>query len=181
MTVGRAWLSEDRVTVSSNGGMLVRRAKPSDVPTMMRLIRELAEYEREPDAVTMTEAQLADALFTAAPHLFAHVVEVDGQVIGTALWFLNFSTWQGRHGVYLEDLYVTPAARGNGAGRALLRTLARICVDNGYARLELSVLDWNEPAIGFYRSIGAIGMDDWTVQRVSGTALLKLADSGANG
>lgn len=157
--------------------MLVRPAKPSDVPTMLRLVRELAEYEREPDAVMMNEAQLADVLFAPAPHLFAHVVEVDERVVGMAIWFLNFSTWEGRHGVYLEDLYVTPEARGTGAGRALLRTLAAICVDHGYPRLELSVLDWNEPAIGFYRSIGAIGMDEWTVQRVSGRALQTLADS----
>ncbi len=157
--------------------MLVRPATESDVPVMLALVRELAEYEREPDAVSMTPGQLASALFAAEPHLFAHVAEVDDEVIGMAIWFLNFSTWEGRHGIYLEDLYVTPAARGLGAGRRLLETLAGICLANGYARLELSVLDWNTPAIGFYRSIGAVGMDDWTVQRVSGDALTSLGGS----
>jgi len=155
--------------------MLVRPATPSDVPVLLALVRELAEYEREPDAVTMTGAQLTSALFVPEPHLFAHVAEVEDQVIGMAIWFLNFSTWEGRHGIYLEDLYVTPAARGAGAGRRLLQTLAEICLTNGYPRLELSVLDWNTPAIGFYRSIGAIGMDEWTVQRVTGDALTRLA------
>jgi ribosomal protein S18 acetylase RimI-like enzyme len=123
----------------------------------------------------MSPEQLHDALFTASPHVFAHVVEIDGQVVGSVLWFLNFSTWQGRHGIYVEDLYVTPAARGRGAGRALLRALAQVCQAHGYARMELSVLDWNEPAIGFYRSLGAVGMHEWTVQRISGSALAQLA------
>jgi len=96
-------------------------------------------------------------------------------VVGMALWFLNFSTWEGVHGVYLEDLYVTPAARGSGAGRALLASLAQVCIERGYARLELSVLDWNSPAIGFYRRLGAVGMDEWTVQRIDGQALRELA------
>jgi ribosomal protein S18 acetylase RimI-like enzyme len=155
--------------------MLVRPASPADVPAILRFITELAEYEREPDAVKATETSLHAALFATEPHVFAHVVEVDGDVVGTAIWFLNFSTWEGTHGVYLEDLYVSPSARGRGAGRALLAALAGVCVDNGYARLELSVLDWNLPAIGFYRSIGAAGMDDWTVQRVTGPALQDLA------
>jgi GNAT superfamily N-acetyltransferase len=157
--------------------MLVRPASPADVPTILGFITELAEYEREPDAVKATEASLHAALFATEPHVFAHVVEVGDEVVGMALWFLNFSTWEGAHGVYLEDLYVSPAMRGQGAGRALLQALAGICVDNGYARLELSVLDWNLPAIGFYRSVGAVGMDDWTVQRVSGPALRELAGS----
>ena len=155
--------------------MHVRPVTADDVPTLLRFIGELAEYEREPDAVRTTAEQLHDALFRERPHLFAHVVEADGEVVGMAIWFLNYSTWEGTHGVYLEDLYVTPAARGAGAGRALLRELAVTCVANGYARLELSVLDWNTPAIRFYRSIGAVGMDEWTVQRVSGHALEILA------
>ncbi len=155
--------------------MLVRPAKPADVPAMLALIRELAAYEREPDAVSMTQEQLSDALFRRHPHVFGHVAESDGSVFGLALWFLNFSTWEGTHGVYLEDVYVVPSMRGQGAGRALLRALADVCLHNGYARLELSVLDWNLPAIGFYRSVGAVGMDDWTVQRVDGDALAALA------
>lgn len=153
----------------------VRRVQPRDTPTLLRFIHELAEYEREPDAVHLTSAQLEQALFTDHPHLFGHVAELDGQVAGMALWFLNFSTWEGTHGVYLEDLYVTPAARGHGCGQALLSELAKICLERGYARLELAVLDWNEPAIGFYAGHGARQMDEWTVQRFTGAALLNLS------
>lgn len=151
--------------------MQVRTVTPDDVPSLMRFILELAEYEREPDSVKTTAEQLHAALFAAHPHVFGHVSEVDGEVVGMALWFLNYSTWEGTHGVYLEDLYVTPAARGLGCGRALIAELARICAARGYARLELSVLDWNTPAIAFYRQLGAIGMDEWTVQRITGAAL----------
>lgn len=142
---------------------------------MLRFIQELAEYERETDAVRTTEEQLGSALFGQRPHLFAHVVQTDTEVVGMAIWFLNYSTWEGTHGVYLEDLYVTPQARGSGAGRALLAALARVCAQRGYARLELSVLDWNTPAIGFYRRLGAVGMQEWTVQRITGAALADLA------
>jgi len=155
--------------------MLVRPTIPDDVPTLLRFIGELATYEREPDAVRITAEQLQQVLFTDHPHVFAHVAELDDEVVGMAIWFLNYSTWEGT-GVYLEDLYVSPQARGHGAGRALLQTLAAVCVDHGYARLELSVLDWNLPAIGFYRSLGAVGMDEWTVQRVHGEALTALAN-----
>lgn len=155
--------------------MLVRPAIPRDVATLLRFIVELAEFEREPDAVRASEEQLREALFGSDPHVFAHVALIDEQVVGMAVWFLNFSTWEGTHGIYLEDLYVTPAARGRGAGRALLTALAGICVDRGYARLELSVLDWNLSAIGFYRSLGAAAMDEWTVQRLAGSALVALA------
>lgn len=157
--------------------MLIRPAEPSDVATLVRFIHELAEYEQEPDAVAITEEQLRDRLFGDVPHLWAHVAEVDGQVVGMAIWFLNFSTWAGTHGVYLEDLYVTPQSRGRGAGKALLSTLADICVQRGYARLELWVLDWNRPAIEFYRSLGFVGMDEWTVQRLHGEPLRALADT----
>lgn len=142
---------------------------------MIGFIHELAEFEREPDAVHITQADLQEALFGSSPHLFAHVAEVDGLSVGMAIWFLNFSTWEGTHGIYVEDLYVSPDVRGAGVGRALLSALAGVCEQRGYARLELSVLDWNAQAIGFYRRLGAVGMDGWTVQRVSGPALGELA------
>ena len=139
------------------------------------MIRELAAYERAPDAVVATEQLLHDALFCDAPAAFALIAEDDGVPVGFALWFRNFSTWLGRHGVYLEDLYVRPDHRGNGHGKALLAALARICFERDYGRLEWWVLDWNEPAIAFYRSIGAEPMDEWTVQRVTGPSLRALA------
>jgi GNAT superfamily N-acetyltransferase len=153
----------------------VRPARPADVPEILGLIRELAAYERAPDEVRATEEQLHTALFGAHPAAFAHVAELDDDVVGVAVWFLNFSTWLGRHGVYLEDLYVRPAVRGRGVGTALLRELAALCVERGYGRFEWWVLDWNESAIGFYTSIGAEAMSDWTVYRVSGDALRRLA------
>jgi len=142
---------------------------------VLGLVRELAEYEREPGAVEATEDQLRQVLFEPHPTVFCDVVEVDGAVIGMAIWFLNFSTWLGRNGIYLEDLYVTPAHRGAGHGKALLANLARRCVDAGYGRLEWSVLDWNTPAIDFYVGLGATGMDEWTTHRVTGDALVTLA------
>lgn len=157
--------------------MAIRDARPDDVPEILAMIRELAEYEREPNAVVATEALLHDALFGDSPAVFALMAEVDGQAVGFALWFRNFSTWLGRHGVYLEDLYVRPEHRGLGHGKALLAELARICVERGYGRFEWWVLDWNQPAIDFYRSIGAVPMDEWTVQRVTGEALSRLASS----
>ena len=160
--------------------MTVRAARPDDVPTILAMIRELAEYERAGHEVRATEEQLRQALFGQSPALFGHVAEDDaGQVAGFALWFLNFSTWLGCHGVYLEDLYVSPSARGRGHGRDLLIELARICVERGYGRLEWWVLDWNAPALGFYRSLGAVPMDEWTVHRVTGDALQALASAPA--
>lgn len=153
----------------------VRRARESDVDAVVDLVYELAEYERAPRECRLTAAQLRAALFGAAPALFGHVAEVDGEVVGCALWFLNFSTWDGEHGIYLEDLYVRPSARGHGLGRALLTALAEECVRRGYTRLQWWVLNWNEPAIGFYRSLGAVPMDEWTVYRISGAALDHLA------
>ena len=146
----------------------IRPAAAGDVPRILQLIRELAEYERSLDQVTATEDGLRAALFAAQPAVFAHVAVAAGTVVGFALWFLNFSTWLGRPGIYLEDLYVTPAMRGRGLGKALLAELAAICVRRGYGRLEWWVLDWNAPAIGFYRSIGAEPMSEWTVQRLTG-------------
>lgn len=153
----------------------VRHVTPADVPEVVDMVHELAEYERAPAECRLTEPQLHAALFAPSPALFGHVAELDGVVAGFALWFLNFSTWRGTHGVYVEDLYVRPASRGGGAGRALLAELAAECVRRGYARLEWWVLDWNAPAIGFYRSIGAIPMDEWTVQRLTGEPLRALA------
>ncbi|MDX6352135.1 MAG: hypothetical protein QOF84_6925 [Streptomyces sp.] len=141
------------------------------------MIRELAEYERELESARATEAQLHDALFGAEPAVFALIAEdnTTGAPVGFALWFRNFSTWTGTHGVYLEDLFVRPEARGGGHGKALLAALAAICVERGYERFEWAVLDWNEPSIGFYRSIGARSQDEWTVQRLTGEALRTLA------
>jgi GNAT superfamily N-acetyltransferase len=158
---------------------MIRPAVPADVPGIYRLIRELAVYERSGQEVTGTEAELAAALFGPAPAIFAHVAVHDGAMAGFALWFLNYSTWVGRHGLYLEDLYVTPELRGHGYGRALLAELAGICADRGYGRLEWSVLDWNSAAIGFYTSLGAVAMDEWTVYRLAGPALDALAGQRA--
>jgi len=146
---------------------VIRPARPEDVPLVVDLIRELATYEREPDAVVATPALLHDALFGPSPALYGHVAEAGGEVVGFALWFLNFSTWLGRHGIYLEDLYVRPEHRGSGHGKALLTTLVDIARERGYGRVEWAVLDWNEPAQGFYRSLGAVPMDEWTVWRLT--------------
>ena len=155
--------------------MKIRRANKSDVAVILDLIRELAEYEQAPDQVEATTLDLERTLFAEDPRVFCDLVEVDGLIAGMALWFLNYSTWQGRHGIYLEDLYVRPDFRGKGYGKALLSHLASICVNEGYGRLQWWVLDWNEPAIEFYRSIGAEAMDEWTVFRVSGKELERLA------
>jgi GNAT superfamily N-acetyltransferase len=156
--------------------MTVRRVRPDDVPTVLRLVRELAGYERAAHEVVMTEAQLHEALFGASPSVSAHVAEDrDGEVVGFALWFLTFSTWRGTSGIHLEDLFVSPAHRGTGLGRELLRTLAQVCVDRGFARLEWSVLDWNTPSIDFYRAAGAVPMDEWTTFRLTDDALTDFA------
>jgi len=153
----------------------VREIRPDDVPAVVALVRELAEYEKAADEARMTEEQLRVALFGEAPKLFGHVAEVDGRVVGMAVWFLNFSTWRGTHGVYLEDLYVQPGHRGTGLGRELLRTLAGVCVEQGYSRLEWSVLDWNAPSIEFYKAAGAVPLDEWTVYRLTDDALRSFA------
>lgn len=180
--LGAEDLTEDRVgrryRVPVTDGT-IRRAEPADVPEILLMVRELAEYERAPHEAIATEAQFHAALFGPSPAVFAHVVEHDGgdgrRLGGFAMWFLNFSTWLGQHGLYLEDLYVRPELRGLGYGTRLLGTLAQECVNQGYGRFEWWVLDWNEPALGFYRSIGAEPMDEWTVQRVTGDALRALA------
>ena len=156
---------------------MIRRVEPRDVDAVVRLVHELALYERAPEQCHLTAEQLHTALFNDNPALFGHVAEVDGQVVGIALWFLNFSTWDGVHGIYLEDLYVTPEQRGGGIGRQLLETLAQECVAKGYTRFQWWVLNWNEPSIGFYKKLGAVPMDEWTVMRVADEALQTLASS----
>ena len=153
----------------------IRPATPDDVATILRFVQDLAAFEREPDAVEATEAMMADALFGPQPAAEAVIAEDAGEPVGFALFFHNFSTWKGRRGLYLEDLYVTPAARGKGVGGALLRHLAGIAVDRDCARFEWAVLDWNADAIAVYRRMGAMGLDEWTVQRVEGEALRQMA------
>jgi len=160
-----------------NGGAVLRWARRGDEDGILDCIRRLAEYEKEPDAVRTTADDLCQTLFCPSPSVFAHVVEKGGQIVAVAVWFLNYSTWTGRNGIYLEDLFVREGERRHGYGRALLKALAEVCAERGYRRLEWSVLDWNEPSIRFYRSIGATGMDEWTVQRLSGDALARLAAS----
>jgi GNAT superfamily N-acetyltransferase len=169
---------------------LIRPAQPGDVPDILAMIHELAEYERSADQVQATEQMLADLLFgsntpSGVPAAFCHVAQpgtpdpVGAPLAGMALWFLNASTWTGRHGIYLEDLYVRPEFRGLGIGQALMAELAGICVDRGYARLEWWVLDWNTPALEFYRRLGARAMDEWTVHRITGADLADLAPGSA--
>jgi len=153
----------------------VRPIRPDDVPAVVGMVRELAAYEKAEHEALMTEQQLHEALFGESPALFGHVAVADGEPAGVALWFLNFSTWRGTHGIYLEDLYVRPRHRGSGLGRELLRTLAEVCVARGFSRLEWSVLDWNTPSIEFYRAAGAVPMDGWTVFRLAGDALPRCA------
>ena len=154
----------------------VRPATPADVPVLLALVHELAVYEREPDAVETTEQMLRDALFGSSPVASCHVAVLDGAVVGMALWYVTFSTWKGVPGLWLEDLFVREGARGTGLGRRLLQTLAGVCVERGYARFEWWVLDWNAPAVGFYRSLGAVPQDEWTTFRVDGQALEDLAE-----
>lgn len=149
----------------------IRPATAADVPDMVRLVHDLAAYERAPEQCVLTDEMLHERLFGGQPALYAHVAEVDGAVVGTAIWFLNFSTWDGVHGIHLEDLYVDPAQRGSGLGKALLTELARVCVERGYSRLQWQVLDWNTPSIEFYRSLGAVDLEDWRTYRLSGEAL----------
>ncbi|MDO5742865.1 MAG: GNAT family N-acetyltransferase [Micrococcaceae bacterium] len=153
---------------------LIRPARPGDAADILDLIHELAIYEREPDAVKNTEPALVSHLFGPDPQVYAHVLEQEGTVLGFALWFLTYSTWEGTHGIHLEDLYVRETSRGAGHGKALLTELARLAVERGYRRVEWSVLDWNAPAIGFYDSLGAGSMDGWTVRRLEGAALAEL-------
>ncbi|MBQ0864002.1 GNAT family N-acetyltransferase [Streptomyces sp. A73] len=154
---------------------MIRDAVPADIPVIHTMIRELAEYERASEEARATEEQLHEALFGERSAAYAHLAEdAAGDPVGFSLWFLNFSTWRGVHGIYLEDLYVRPAARGGGYGKALLTQLARLCVERGYERLEWSVLNWNAPSIAFYESLGARPQDEWTVYRLTDDALKSL-------
>ena len=154
---------------------MIRPAAVDDVPTIFRLIRQLAEYERLSHEVLLEEAQLREHLFGSRPWAEVLLAEESGRVVGFALFFHNYSTFAGKPGIYLEDLFVEPEHRAKGHGKALFQAVARLAVDRGCARMEWSVLDWNEPAIRFYRSLGARAMDDWTVYRLSGESLTKAA------
>ncbi len=156
---------------------VIRPATADDVPTLLSLVAELAAYEKEPDAATGTEQDYLAALFPRGqdPAVSAFVAEVDGEVVGMAIWFVTFSTWTAQHGAWLEDLFVRPAHRGRGIGRDLMAAIARVCVDRGYPRMEWTVLDWNTPAIEVYHHLGAEAMDQWTTQRLTGAALTQLA------
>ncbi|GAA3736450.1 GNAT family N-acetyltransferase [Streptomyces tremellae] len=155
---------------------MIRSATPADVPVIHAMVRELADYEKALHEARATEVQLHEALFGERPAACAHVAvdDRDGTPVGFALWFLSFSTWRGVHGIHLEDLYVRPGHRGGGHGKALLRTLAALCVDRGYERLEWSVLDGNEPSIAFYRALGARPQDGWTAYRLTDEPLRAL-------
>jgi GNAT superfamily N-acetyltransferase len=155
--------------------LLIRRARPDEAGIVLSLIRELAEYEKLLHEVEATEAMIADALFGASPRLFSDIAEWNGEVAGFAVWFVNFSTFSGRPGIYLEDLFVRPALRGKGIGKALLSHLAKECVANNWSRLQWSVLDWNAPSIAFYKTLGAVMLDEWTICKVAGPALNALA------
>ena len=155
---------------------LIRRARPGDETEIVAMIRELAEFERAADECTVTENQISAALFGDQPVGFCHIADVDGHAAAIALWFRNFSTWDGVAGVYLEDLFVRPAFRRRGLARMMLATLARECVDNGYSRLSWAVLDWNVNAIALYDAVGGKQMSEWITYRVSGPELSALAD-----
>jgi GNAT superfamily N-acetyltransferase len=153
----------------------VRVASPADTPLILEFIKDLAEYERLAHEVEASEADIRRDLFGENPRCFCDIAEVDGQPVGFALWFYSYSTFRGRAGIYLEDLFVKPEARGSGAGKALLRRLAQRCVEADLGRLEWSVLDWNAPSIAFYDSLGAMKKEGWTVRRLYGEALSQLA------
>jgi GNAT superfamily N-acetyltransferase len=155
--------------------LAIRPARPGEAGLVLSFIRELAEYEKLAHEVETTEAAIADALFGASPLVYCDIAEWNGEPAGFQVWFVNFSTFSGRYGIYLEDLFVRPALRGKGIGKAMLAHLASRCVENGWSRLQWSVLDWNTPSIEFYKSLGAELMDEWTVCKVTGEALKTLA------
>ena len=155
--------------------MSIRPATIEDTDEILALIVELALYEKAPEEAKATREQIIDSFFCDNPKVFCEIVEVDGAIAGLAIWFLNYSTWQGKHGIYLEDLFIRPQFRGKGFGKALLKHLAAICEARGYGRFQWWVLDWNEPSIEFYKALGAVAMDEWTVYRVSEDALTQLA------
>lgn len=155
----------------------IRPAVPEDLPDVLRLVRELASYEKEPDAAVATLDDFAAVLFPdhGHPSTFCHLAVVEGTVVGIAAWFLTFSTWTGQHGIWLEDLYVEPAHRGSGLGKGLLAALAGVAVANGWTRVEWWVLNWNTPSIGFYESLGAVAQNEWTTFRLDGPALARFS------
>ncbi len=155
--------------------MQIRPATIADTDEILALIYELAVYEKAPEEAKATREQIIEGFFGENPKVFCEIVEVDGAIAGLAIWFLNYSTWQGKHGIYLEDLFIRPQYRGKGYGKGLLKHLAAICEERGYGRFQWWVLDWNTPAIEFYKSLGAKAMDSWTVYRVSEEALTELA------
>ena len=161
-----------------SSALSIRRARPGEAGVVLSLVQELAEYEKLLHEVEATEKMIADALFRANPLLFCEIAEWNGEVAGFAVWFTNFSTFSGRGGIYLEDLFVRPALRGRGIGKALLAHLARECVANGWSRLQWLVLDWNTPSVEFYKSLGAVMVDDWSLCRLGGPALKTLAEGG---
>ena len=154
--------------------MNIRPATIEDTEEILALIYELALYEKAPEEAKATRDQIHESFFTKDPKVFCDVVDIDGAIAGCAIWFRNYSTWQGKHGIYLEDLFIRPQFRGRGYGKAMLQHLAAICEKRGYGRFQWWVLDWNEPSIEFYKSLGANAMDEWTVYRVSGQALTDL-------
>ncbi|MFM8404982.1 MAG: N-acetyltransferase family protein [Actinomycetota bacterium] len=156
--------------------MKIRPAREDEVGIVLQLIHDLAHYEKAPNEVEATEKELLETIFVEDARVFCDVVEVDEEIAGMAIWFLNYSTWQGKHGIYLEDLFIKPEFRGRGFGKALLQHLAKLCDERGYGRFQWWVLDWNSPAIEFYKSLGAVAMDEWTVYRVSGDPLKKLGN-----
>jgi GNAT superfamily N-acetyltransferase len=156
--------------------MKIRPAQQDEVGIVLQLIHDLALYEKAPNEVEATEKELLETIFVDNARVFCDVVEVNGEIAGMAIWFLNYSTWQGKHGIYLEDLFIKPEFRGKGYGKSLLQHLAKVCDERGYGRFQWWVLDWNSPAIEFYKSLGAVAMDEWTVYRVSGDSLKKLGN-----
>jgi len=157
----------------------IRRARPGEAGLVLSFVRELAEYEKLLHELEATAADIDAALFCDNPRLFCEIAEWQREPVGFAVWFFNFSTFSGRSGIFLEDLFVRPSHRGKGIGKAMLVHLARACVANGWSRLQWAVLDWNTPSIEFYKSLGAVLMDEWTMCRVSGPALSALAERGA--
>jgi GNAT superfamily N-acetyltransferase len=155
--------------------MSIRPATIDDTDEILAMIYELALYEKAPEEAKATREQIIESFFSESPKVFCEIVETGGAIAGCAIWFLNYSTWQGKHGIYLEDLFIRPQYRGQGFGKALLKHLAAICEKRGYGRFQWWVLDWNTPSIEFYKSLGAVAMDEWTVYRVSEQALTELA------
>jgi GNAT superfamily N-acetyltransferase len=159
-----------------SGSLAIRPARKGEAALVLQFVRELAEYEKLTHECVATEAMIDAALFAPNPRVFCDIAEWDGEAVGFAFWFLNFSTFSGKNGLYLEDLFVRPAHRGKGIGKALMIHLAKKCAENGRGHFQWSVLDWNTPSIDFYKSLGAEMLDEWTGVRVSGAALARLAE-----